>query len=96
LVLVVAALAALALIVANTAGLLLIRTYLRDRIDERLTAMGRPFATAGRPKARSRSSARRAVTGSCGSGPTRSSTSTPPTARWTPTAAPPWSPRGRR
>ena len=40
----VAALAALGLIVADTAGLLLIRTYLSDRIDEQLTAMARPFA----------------------------------------------------
>ena len=47
--LVVAALAALGLIVADTAGLLLIRTYLRDRVDEQLTSMVRPFAAGPRP-----------------------------------------------
>jgi two-component system OmpR family sensor kinase len=46
LVLVVAALTALALIVADTAGLLLIRNYLNDRIDEQLSAMVRPFSGA--------------------------------------------------
>nr|BFE71528.1 HAMP domain-containing sensor histidine kinase [Actinoplanes digitatis] len=46
LVLVVGALAAIALIAANVAGLLLIRSYLGDRIDEQLTAMSRPFANA--------------------------------------------------
>jgi two-component system OmpR family sensor kinase len=49
LVLVVGALAALALIVADTAGLLLIRSYLGDRIDEQLTAMARPFTSGVRP-----------------------------------------------
>ena len=49
LVLVVAALAALAVIVADAAGLLLIRSYLNDRIDEQLTAMARPFAGTLRP-----------------------------------------------
>ena len=44
LVLVVAALAALGLVVADTAGFLLIRTYLSDRIDDQLAAMARPFA----------------------------------------------------
>jgi two-component system OmpR family sensor kinase len=48
LVLVVGALAAVALIVANIAGLILIRTYLRDRIDEQLTNMARPYAAAPR------------------------------------------------
>jgi len=48
LVLVVGALAAVALIVANVAGLLLIRSYLRDRIDEQLLGMSRPFANAQR------------------------------------------------
>jgi two-component system OmpR family sensor kinase len=47
LVLVVAALTALALIVADTAGLLLIRSYLNDRIDEQLSTMVRPFAGGG-------------------------------------------------
>jgi two-component system OmpR family sensor kinase len=49
LVLVIAVLAGLALVVADTAGLLLIRTYLNDRIDEQLTAMARPFAAGIRP-----------------------------------------------
>ena len=44
LVLVIAALAAVALIVADVAGLLLIRSYLNNRIDEQLTAMVRPVA----------------------------------------------------
>ena len=43
LVVVVAALAAVGLVVADTAGVLLLRTYLIDRIDEQLTAMARPF-----------------------------------------------------
>jgi two-component system, OmpR family, sensor kinase len=47
LVLVVAALTALALIVADTAGLLLIRSYLNERIDEQLTTMVRPFSGGG-------------------------------------------------
>ncbi|NMO51508.1 HAMP domain-containing histidine kinase [Actinoplanes sp. TBRC 11911] len=46
LVLVVGALAAIALIIANTTGLVLIRSYLRDRIDQQLLGMTRPFATA--------------------------------------------------
>ncbi|AGZ42386.1 putative two-component system sensor kinase [Actinoplanes friuliensis DSM 7358] len=50
LVLVVGALAAVALIAANVAGLLLIRSYLRDRIDEQLTGMARPFAGTQRPE----------------------------------------------
>ena len=45
LVLVVGALAALALVVANLAGLVLIRGYLQDRVDEQLVAMARPFAS---------------------------------------------------
>ncbi|WP_082772113.1 cell wall metabolism sensor histidine kinase WalK [Actinoplanes sp. TFC3] len=51
LVLVVAALAAVALMIANVAGLLLIRGYLGDRIDEQLTGMVRPFTSvnANRP-----------------------------------------------
>jgi two-component system OmpR family sensor kinase len=48
LVLVVGALAAIALVVANAAGLLLIRSYLQDRIDEQLVGMSRPFANAQR------------------------------------------------
>ena len=46
LVLVVGALAAVALIVANVAGLVLIQNYLRARIDDQLVGMTRPFATA--------------------------------------------------
>src|SRR5688572_25043384 len=49
LVLVVGALTAIALIVANLAGLVLIRGYLQDRIDEQLAGMSRPFAGAQRP-----------------------------------------------
>jgi two-component system OmpR family sensor kinase len=49
LVLVVGVLAAIALIAANVAGLVLIRSYLRDRIDEQLTAMTRPFVNSPRP-----------------------------------------------
>ncbi|GAA2482566.1 sensor histidine kinase [Winogradskya humida] len=49
LVLVVGALAAVALILANIAGLVLIRGYLRDRIDEQLTGMVRPFSSSARP-----------------------------------------------
>jgi len=45
LVLVVGALAAVALIVANLAGLVLIQNYLRHRIDDQLKGMTRPFAT---------------------------------------------------
>ena len=44
LVLVVGVLAALALMLANTAGLLLIRGYLLDRTDDQLRAMTPPFA----------------------------------------------------
>ncbi|UQU61335.1 HAMP domain-containing histidine kinase [Couchioplanes caeruleus] len=44
LVLVVGALAAVALLAADAAGLVLIRGYLRDRIDDQLTGMARPFA----------------------------------------------------
>jgi two-component system OmpR family sensor kinase len=44
--LVVGALAAVALIVANIAGVLLIRSYLRDRIDDQLQGMTRPFSSA--------------------------------------------------
>ncbi|WP_422734898.1 ATP-binding protein [Micromonospora sp. WMMD558] len=43
LVVVVAALTALALVVANTAGLVLLRRTLTDRIDDQLTAVSRPF-----------------------------------------------------
>ncbi|MET0424707.1 MAG: HAMP domain-containing sensor histidine kinase [Actinoplanes sp.] len=46
LVLVVGALAAVALIVANVTGVVLIRTYLVDRIDRQLQGMTRPFADA--------------------------------------------------
>jgi len=46
---VVGALAAIALILADTAGLVLIRSYLSDRIDHQLTAMIRPFSQANRP-----------------------------------------------
>ena len=42
--LVVAALAAVALLIANVAGVLLIRTYLVGRIDDQLRGMSRPFA----------------------------------------------------
>ncbi len=48
LVLVVGALAAVALIVANVAGLLLIRTSMRNRVDDQLKGMSRPFAGAPR------------------------------------------------
>src|SRR4051794_32906846 len=44
LVLVVGALAAVALVVANVAGLVLIRTYLLGRVDDQLRGMSRPFA----------------------------------------------------
>jgi two-component system, OmpR family, sensor kinase len=44
LVLVVGALAAVALIVADVAGLVLIRTSMRNRVDDQLRAMIRPFA----------------------------------------------------
>jgi two-component system OmpR family sensor kinase len=42
---VVGLLAALGLIVADAAGLLLIRSYLSDRIDDQLRGMSRPFAS---------------------------------------------------
>ena len=45
LVVVVGVLAAVALVVANLAGLLLIRSYLRARIDDQLSGMTRPFAS---------------------------------------------------
>jgi len=48
LVLVVGGLAAIALIVANLAGVVLIRGYLLDRIDEQLTGMSRPFGNGQR------------------------------------------------
>ncbi|MFI6077988.1 sensor histidine kinase [Actinoplanes sp. NPDC051343] len=44
--LVVGALAAVALIVANVAGVLLIRGYLRDRVDDQLQGMTRPLSSA--------------------------------------------------
>ena len=44
LVLVVVALAAVALVVANVAGLVLLRSYLVGRIDQQLRGMTRPFA----------------------------------------------------
>ncbi|MEV0902004.1 HAMP domain-containing sensor histidine kinase [Actinoplanes sp. NPDC049802] len=47
LVLVVAALSAVAVLVANITGLLLIRQYQLDRIDEQLTGISRPLADAG-------------------------------------------------
>ena len=50
LVLVVGLLAALGLILADVTGLLLIRTYLSDRIDDQLTGMTRPFASGLRPE----------------------------------------------
>ncbi|MEV6305302.1 HAMP domain-containing sensor histidine kinase [Actinoplanes sp. NPDC051861] len=43
LVLIVAVLSAIALVVANVAGLILIRTYLQDRIDEQLVGISRPM-----------------------------------------------------
>ena len=49
LVLVVGALAAVALIVANVTGLVLIRGYLLGRIDDQLRGMTRPFAGEPRP-----------------------------------------------
>ncbi|MEU4694685.1 HAMP domain-containing sensor histidine kinase [Actinoplanes sp. NPDC023714] len=44
LVLVVALLSAIALVVANAAGVLLIRSYLQDRIDEQLIGISRPMS----------------------------------------------------
>ncbi len=61
LVLVVGALAAVALIVANIAGLVLIRTYLLGRIDDQLRGMTRPFAGEPRPGFNSSFTQRRAV-----------------------------------
>ena len=46
LVLVVAALSAVALVVANVAGVLLIREYLLDRIDDQLIGISRPLSDA--------------------------------------------------
>jgi two-component system OmpR family sensor kinase len=46
--LVVGALAAVALIIANIAGVLLIRSYLRDRVDDQLKGMTRPCSGAPR------------------------------------------------
>ncbi|GAA0472475.1 two-component sensor histidine kinase [Paractinoplanes deccanensis] len=51
LVLVVGALAAVALVLANIAGVLLIRSYLRERIDDQLRGMTRPYSAAPRPDA---------------------------------------------
>ncbi|SNY48983.1 sensor histidine kinase [Paractinoplanes atraurantiacus] len=51
LVLVVGALAAVALVLANVAGVLLIRSYLLQRIDDQLRGMTRPYAAAPRPDA---------------------------------------------
>jgi two-component system OmpR family sensor kinase len=47
LVLVIGLLAALGLIVADGAGLLLIRSYLQNRIDDQLVGMSRPLENAG-------------------------------------------------
>ncbi|MFC7532793.1 sensor histidine kinase [Actinoplanes sp. GCM10030250] len=49
LVLVVGVLAAIAVIIANAVGLLLIRSYLSDRIDEQITAMARPLTAMNPP-----------------------------------------------
>ncbi|GGL16662.1 sensor histidine kinase [Mangrovihabitans endophyticus] len=51
LVLAAAALTAVGLILADTAGLLLIRSYLSDRADAQLAAMTRPFTNPARPAA---------------------------------------------
>ncbi|MBG0562299.1 sensor histidine kinase [Actinoplanes aureus] len=50
LVLVVGVLTAVALVVANVAGLVLIRTYLQDRIDEQLIGISRPMADLNPPQ----------------------------------------------
>jgi two-component system OmpR family sensor kinase len=50
-VLVVALLSAVALIVADVAGLLLIRKYLTERVDDRLSAMSRPLRSGVPPDA---------------------------------------------
>uniref|UniRef100_UPI001EF58351 sensor histidine kinase n=1 Tax=Micromonospora sp. AKA109 TaxID=2733865 RepID=UPI001EF58351 len=70
LVLVVGALATLALLGANTAGLLLLRSYLVDRVDERLAGQVRPFTGEPRP-----------VTGSPGSGSAASGSAGAPAGR---------------
>jgi two-component system, OmpR family, sensor kinase len=49
LVLATAVLAAVALVLANAAGLILLRQSLTDRIDEQLRLMSRPYAGAGSP-----------------------------------------------
>ncbi|MBU8861638.1 MULTISPECIES: HAMP domain-containing sensor histidine kinase [unclassified Micromonospora] len=49
LVVVVAALTALALVLANAAGLVLLRRTLTDRIDEQLTTVSRPFTRDAAP-----------------------------------------------
>jgi two-component system OmpR family sensor kinase len=46
---VTAALAAVALIAANAAGLLLLRSYLTDRVDQQLERMARTHALARLP-----------------------------------------------
>jgi two-component system OmpR family sensor kinase len=46
---VVVALAAVALIVANTVGLVLLRSYLTDRVDEQLDRLIRPYASGAVP-----------------------------------------------
>jgi two-component system OmpR family sensor kinase len=51
LVLVVGVLAAVALLLANVAGVVLIRSYLQDRIDDQLKGMTRPYSSAPRPDA---------------------------------------------
>jgi two-component system OmpR family sensor kinase len=48
---VVVALAAVALIVANVAGLVLLRSYLTDRVDEQLDRLIRPYASGAVPEA---------------------------------------------
>ncbi|MEV4757924.1 HAMP domain-containing sensor histidine kinase [Micromonospora sp. NPDC049559] len=47
LVVVVVALAAVALVIANLAGLVLLRSYLTDRVDEQLNRMIRPYVALG-------------------------------------------------
>jgi two-component system, OmpR family, sensor kinase len=49
LVVVIAVLTAMALIVANAAGLVLLRSYLTDRVDEQLSRMVRPYAAGAMP-----------------------------------------------
>jgi two-component system OmpR family sensor kinase len=48
-VVVIAVLTAMALIVANAAGLVLLRSYLTDRVDEQLSRMVRPYAAGAMP-----------------------------------------------